>query len=138
MDRQDIEATSRLLQAYDDTADFVQRHYAKIGLPEKEAKQIVNALDQRADAIEKRAFGEESFEKRKAFALRKNAADRRAKLAEVLQKESDEPYMSTYKNPMKPLEVNSDEPYMRQYADDQSSGVIHGKASNGRALAPGH
>lgn len=120
----------RLLQAHDDTAAFIQDNYADLGMPAEEAREIVQTIDSSADAIEKKAFGIQNFKKRQAGIM--------AKRAEAIMTESDEPYMRTYSNPMKPIEVNADEPYMKQYGDDQSSAVIHGKASNGRTLAPKH
>lgn len=111
------------LNRLDRIASAVQSKFAEMGLEQAEAKEIVNALDAKSDAIEIAAFGKESFERRRA---------------EVIQKEGDEPYMNTFKNPMAPVQTESDEPYMRAYSDDQSSAVIHGKAENGRALAPGH
>ncbi len=112
-----------ILNRFDRMASLIQTKYAEMGLEFAEAKEMVNTLDQVADKIEISAFGKESFENRRA---------------EVIQKEPDEPYMGTFKNPMSPVQTESDEPYMRAYADDQSSAVIHGKAENGRALAPGH
>ncbi len=107
----------------DRIAKLIQEKYASLALSFEEAKEMVNTLDATADAVEIDTFGKESFVRRQA---------------EVIQKEGDEPYMGTFKNPMAPVQTEGDEPYMRAYADDQSSAVIHGKAENGRALAPGH
>jgi len=112
-----------ILNRFDRIASVIQSKFAQMGLEQPEAKEMVNALDAVSDKIEISAFGKESFERRRA---------------EVIQKETDEPYMNTFKNPMAPVQTESDEPYMRAYSDDQSSAVIHGKAENGRALAPGH
>ena len=88
-------------------------------MPFETAKAIVNDLDKTADEIESSTFGKESFTKRQA---------------EVIQKESDEPYMGTFKNPMAPVQIESDEPYMAAYKDDQSSAVRHGQSTTGRPL----
>ena len=58
------------------------------------------------------------------------------KLGEVLQRDADEGYMDTFKNPQAPIQTEADEPYMRAYSDDQSSAVHHGKSDTGRPLAP--
>jgi len=114
---------SRILGRLDVLAKTIQEKYADFGFSFDDAKGMVNDLDTVADRVEIDSFGKESFTSRQA---------------EVLQKESDEPYMGTYKNPMQPIQTESDEPYMKAYGDDQSSAVIHGKAENGRPLAQGH
>lgn len=78
-----------------------------------------------ADVIEAEAFGADSIMRRQE-----------AVVAKVIQKDSDEPYMNTFQNPMKPILTNADEPYMDAYADDQSSAVRDGKSSTGVKLAP--
>lgn len=113
-----------ILTRIDRLASHIQANHAAWGMPFEEAKSIVNALDVTADAVEVAAFGKESFEKRRA---------------EVVQRDSDESYMTTFANPMAPLQTESDEPYMKAYGNpDQSSVVQHGTASDGRKLAPGH
>ena len=107
------------LSRLDKIAAAVQANYGAWGMPFETAKAIVNDIDKTADEIELASFGKESFIRRQA---------------EVIQKESDEPYMATFANPMAPVQVESDEPYMAAYRDDQSSAVIHGKATNGRPL----
>lgn len=110
-----------ILIRLDKMAAHVQANHESWGMPFDTAKQIVNDIDKMADSIEKAAFGDESFVRRQA---------------EVLKKESDEPYMSTFANPMQPIQTESDEPYMKQYGDDQSSAVSKGKSTSGRPLAP--
>ena len=114
---------SSILSRFDRIATVIQNKHAEMGLAFEEAKEMVNTIDAVSDAIEVSSFGKESFERRRA---------------EVIQKEGDEPYMNTFKNPMAPVQTEGDEPYMKAYSDDQSSSVVHGKAENGRALAPGH
>lgn len=110
-----------ILGRLDKMAAHIQANHESWGMPFETAKAIVNDIDTVADAIEASTFGKESFLNRQA---------------EVLQKESDEPYMSTFGNPMKPIQTESDEPYMKAYSDDQSSAVHHGKSTTGRPLAP--
>ena len=118
----------RILARLDRIAATVQDKYASWGMPFEQAKQIVNALDKTADEIEAASFGGESLARRKAEILGKTAA--------VLQREADEPYMDTFKNPMQPRQVDADEKYMSLYKDDQSSAVGSGESSTGRKLAP--
>lgn len=115
------EAAEQVLSRIDRLASHIQTNHKTWGMPFEAAKAIVNELDKTADEIEIASFGKESFEKRRA---------------EVIQKESDEPYMSAFENPMKPIQTESDEPYMKAYKDDQSSAVSHGKTTTGRPLAP--
>jgi hypothetical protein len=44
--------------------------------------------------------------------------------------------MDTFRNPMQPRQTDSDEPYMSAYKDDQSSAVNHGQSTSGKPLAP--
>ena len=115
------EQANGMLTRLDKIARKIQAEHESWGMPFALAKAIVNDLDRTADEIEVVAFGKESFEKRQA---------------EVILKNPDEPYMDTFGNPMAPVQTDADEPYMRAYADDQSSAVNHGKAENGRPLAP--
>lgn len=119
----EVAAIEQILTRVDRLATHIQKNHEAWGMPFEAARDIVNALDKTADEVELTAFGKESFEKRRA---------------EVIQKESDEPYMSAFANPMAPIQTESDEPYMKAYKDDQSSAVVHGKSTTGRPLAPGH
>ena len=121
MDKIAKQDAERLLTRLDKVASDIQENHEKWGMPFDTAKSIVNALDATADDIEIMAFGKESFEKRRA---------------EILQKEPDEGYMATFKNPMAPIQTEADEPYMAAYKDDQSSAVHHGVSESGRKLAP--
>lgn len=111
------EALGRL----DRIAHNIQAHHEEWGMPFEAAKAMVNDIDKTADAIEVASFGQESFLRRQA---------------EVIQRDPDESYMDTFKNPMAPVQTESDEPYMKAYGDDQSSAVNHGQSSTGRKLAP--
>jgi len=111
----------QILGRLDRIAHTIKAQHEDWGMPFEVAKSIVNDLDKTADAIEIAAFGEESFLRRQA---------------EVIQRETAEPYMQTFENPQSPEQVEADEPYMDAYKSDDSSGVHHGKSTTGRPLAP--
>lgn len=111
----------------DRLAATIQDNHEAWGMKFAAAKDLVQAIDKLADEFEKNAYGENSLTIRQAEVL---------KTAEVIQRDSDEKYMDTFKSPSKPIQTEADEPYMRAYADDDTSGVIKGKAENGRPLAP--
>lgn len=125
-----IKMANETLAALDTLSDKLLRQASTLGLREDAVLQMAQSIDKVADEVEVAAFGKEAFEARKAAQM--------GKTAQVIQKESDEPYMNTFANPMAPVQTESDEPYMKAYGDDQSSAVIHGKSSTGRPLAPGH
>jgi len=116
---------SSVLTKLDETAREIQAGYNQWGLPMEEAKKMVNALDRMADNFEINAFGRESWERR-----------RREVMGAVHQRDSDEPYMDTFRNPHQPVQTDADEPFMNAYNDDQSSAVETGREENGEALAP--
>jgi hypothetical protein len=111
----------QVLARLDRIAGQIQEKHASWGMPFDVAKEVVNDLDRTADEIEQASFGKESFTRRQA---------------EVLQREPDESYMDTFRNPMQPRQTDSDEPYMSAYKDDQSSAVNHGQSTSGKPLAP--
>jgi hypothetical protein len=137
------------LATLDKTAKLIQDNYSAWGIPFKTAKEIVNNLDKTADSVETLVFGDNSLRTRQAeiavqsedFAKAATSdglitrADF-AKAAKVIQRDSDEGYMDTFKNPSKPIETDADEPYMSAYSDDQSAAVHEGEDSTGRDLAP--
>jgi hypothetical protein len=125
------EDANRLLARLDRIASTIQAQFQTWGMPQEEAKKLVNALDLTADEIEAAAFGPESLQTRQVEVIAKQAA---TKQAEVIQKDADEAYMGTFKNPQQPIQIESDEPYMKAYADDQSSAVRNGKSTTGRPL----
>ncbi len=125
----------RILGRLDRLASTIQENYESWGMSFDQAKSLVNEIDKTADEMETATFGEDSLLRRQVEVVEGPAA---AKVAQVIQREPDEKYMDTFKNPMAPRQVEADEPYMKAYGDDQSSAVIHGQAENGRKLAPGH
>jgi hypothetical protein len=110
-----------VLARLDHIAGQIEKKYAQMGIPFEVAKAIVNDLDRVADEVEVGSFGEASFQRRQA---------------EVIQRDADEGYMDTFKNPMAPIQTDADEPYMSAYKDDQTSAVNHGQSTTGRPLAP--
>jgi len=115
------QSAESVLSRLDHIAGQIEKKYAQMGMPFEVAKEIVNDLDRVADEIEVGSFGAESFARRQA---------------EVLQRDGDEGYMDTFKNPMNPIQTDADEPYMSAYRDDQTSAVNHGQSTTGRPLAP--
>lgn len=140
---------NQILASFDQLAQSIQENYQKWGMGPDVAKKLVNHLDKTADAAETFFFGEDSLRTRQAE-IAVSSADFRtdalesgllsraqlSKAARVIQRDSDEPYMDTFKNPMAPIDTNSDEPYMAAYGDDQSSAVVEGEDDTGRDLAP--
>jgi hypothetical protein len=116
-----------ILGRLDKMAGFIQENCEKLGMDFATAKELVNGLDVTADEIEKMAYGPDSLSRRQVEVL---------KTAEVIQRDSDESYMDTFKNPQQPRQTNADEPYMAAYQSDDSSAVHHGKSTTGRPLAP--
>jgi hypothetical protein len=116
---------SDILYRLDKMAGEIQSKFASMGLDRNTAKALVNDIDKVADLIEKGAFGEDSFVTRRIEVL---------KQAKVIQHDSDESYMTTFSNPMKPHQTDADEKYMSAFKDDQSSAVISGKSENGKTL----
>lgn len=119
----------RLLTRLDRLAATVQAKYASWGMPFEAAKEIVNAIDKTADEVEVTAFGRQSLARRQEEVMG-------GKTARVIQRDADEKYMDTFKNPMQPRQVEADEPYMKIYEDDQSVAVGTGESTTGRKLAP--
>jgi hypothetical protein len=119
----------KFLARLDRIASVVQENHEAWGMKFEAAKALVNQIDKLADELESATFGADSMTRRQASVLG-------IKTAEVVQRDSDEKYMDTFKNPMAPVQTEADEPYMQAYADDQSSAVDHGKSTTGRPLAP--
>lgn len=123
---------SKGLGRLDKIAKYVQDHHEAWGLPFDQARAIVNDLDRTADEVEEFVFGPESFQCRQTEVVTKVMV----KEARVIQRDPDEAYMDTFKNPMAPIQTDADEPYMSAYGDDESSAVETGKEETGEALAP--
>lgn len=117
----DKKAANNVLGRLDKLAGHIQENHEKLGLSFDDAKAIVNELDKTADEVETVVFGEESLLRRQA---------------EVIQRDSDEPYMDTFNSPTAPVQTDADEPYMDAFQDDESTAVDDGKDEAGRALNP--
>lgn len=138
---------NQILSRMDKLAGAIQKNHAKWGLSFKQAKELVVSLDRVADETEAFLFGQDSLSRRQAeIAVQDEDFAKEAqrivgdevftKAARVIQRDSDEAYMDTFQNPMKPIETDADEPYMDAYSDDQSSAVFEGEDDTGRELAP--
>lgn len=120
-----VKQASTILTNLDNLAETVKAKFASWGMTQEQAKTVVNGLDKVADDFERSTFGEESLKRRQQEVV-----------AAVLQRDSDEPYMDTFKNPHQPIQTDADEPYMGAYGDDQSSAVDTGKEEDGTPLVP--
>lgn len=127
MTKEQKTAVDTVLSNLDTAANTIQERHASWGMPFETAKGLVNHLDKVADRVEAGMYGRGSLVRRQVETL---------KNAKVLKSDSDEPYMSTFNSPSKPIQTDADEPYMAAYADDQTQAVQDGKSSTGRALAP--
>jgi len=123
----DSKRVSEILGRLDKAAGMIQDKAAEWGMPFDEAKEVVNTLDLAADNLEQMSFGEESLQRRQIEVLAS------VKEAEVIQRDSDEPYMSTFETGAV-IQQDADEPYMSAYRDDDTSGVNHGTSTTGRPL----
>lgn len=126
MNRTASKQVDSILGGIDKMASYLEKNAPQLGFDRKTAAAIITALDKASDTIEISTCGRDS--------LRNRASELRQ--AAVIERDADEPYMDTFRNPQAPIQVESDEPYMSSYADDQSSGVGNGESSTGRPLAP--
>ena len=125
---------NQILAKLDETANLIDK-IAKGGkLSPKVAAELTRNIDSFADRFQVAAFGKKSLE------------NWREKLARVDQRDSDEPYMDTFKNPQEPIQVEPDEPYMHRteksfncdsiptYDSDDTSQVTDRKETDVRDL----
>jgi hypothetical protein len=98
----DKRIANQILTNLDGTADLVEKLVKDKHLHPKLGAELTRNLDAFADRFQIAAFGKESLEAWKA------------KVARVDQRDPDEPYMETFQNPQKPIEVEADEPYMHK------------------------
>lgn len=154
---QNIKAT---LGRLDRLASEILTNGSNLGLSPEGSFALAQQVDRVADQLEAATWGPEVLQQRAVGVMASRLATEPGGLAvqapaatpatpaapvtaavrtaEVIQRDADEAYMNAFKNPMAPIQVESDEPYMAAYKDDQSSAVIHGESTSGRALAPGH
>jgi hypothetical protein len=95
----DKTTANKILTALDHTADEIENLVKTKKIDPKVASQVIKNIDSFADKFEVTAFGA------------KNLASRKAK---VLQQDSDEPYMKTFENTVKPLKTDADEEFMHK------------------------
>lgn len=134
MNKEATERANAILGRLDRIAGQVQDNHEKWGIPFNVAKGLANDLDRVADETETAFFGETSLRRRQAEIV-KQASD---KEAQVIQRDSDEPYMDSFVSDHGTVKTDADEAYMSAYNDDQSSAVRHGQDAVGDPLAPGH
>jgi hypothetical protein len=95
----DKKTANQILSTLDATVGQIEA-LAKGGkIDPRLASSLIRDLDGFADKFEVAAFGQASL---------------KARQAKVLQKDSDEKYMDTFKNPQKPIQTDADEPYMHK------------------------
>jgi len=93
----DKKIASQMLTKLEATANDVEALVKAGKVDPREASKLVRNIDSFSDKIEIAAYGEKSFNARRA---------------KVLMKEPDEPYMDTFENPNKVIDGDKDEPYM--------------------------
>ena len=95
---------NRVLTTLDNTADKLES-LAKSGkIDPRLASGIIRDIETFADKFEISVFGKQNLMKRAS----------QARQAKVLQQDSDEAYMKTFENPIKPITTDADEPYMHK------------------------
>lgn len=120
---------NEILGRLDTSAQYIQANHEAWGLDFDTAKQVVNKLDEAADAFERAIYGSDSLQRRQAEILKE---------AKVLQQDADESYMAAFEVDQGVVQQDADEPYMAAYSDDQSSAVGTATDATGRRLAPSY
>jgi hypothetical protein len=101
---QQKQIANRVLHTLDSTAEQLDG-LAKAGkIDPRLASAITRDIDSFADKFEVAVFGKENLQKRASRMIQ----------AKVIQHDSDESYMKTFENPIKPITTDSDEPYMHK------------------------
>lgn len=128
----DKKIASQILTKLDSTAKAVEELRDAGAVGSREAGELLHNIDSFADRFQVAHFGESSF---------------RDFQAKVIERDSDEPWMETFQNPQKPIEVDPDEPYMHEtgksfncdsiktYDSDDTSGVTDRKEFTVRDLS---
>lgn len=98
----DKKIANKVLSSLDEAANKLDE-LAKAGkMDPRLAASLTKEIDSFADKFEVATYGA------------KNLEARRAKLAKVIQKDKDEPYMDTFENTVKPLKTDPDEEFMHK------------------------
>jgi hypothetical protein len=101
---QQKQIANRVLSTLDSTAEQLDG-LAKAGkIDPRLANSIAHDIDVFADKFEVAVYGKENLSKRVA----------KLHQAKVMQRDSDEEYMKTFENPIKPITTDADEPYMHK------------------------
>jgi hypothetical protein len=95
----DKRIAGEILSRLDSTAKMVEDLRTAGKVDPKEADELLHNIDGFADRFEIAVGGREAFE---------------ARQAKVIKRDSDEPWMDTFENPQKPIQVEPDEPYMHE------------------------
>ena len=95
----DKKIASKILSRLDDTAKMVEDLRDQEKVTSREAGELLHNIDSFADKLQISVMGEEAF---------------RAFQAKVIKRDSDEPWMDTFDNPQKPIQVEPDEPFMHE------------------------
>lgn len=99
---QQKQIANRVLSTLDSTAEQLEG-LAKAGkIDPRLATAITRDIDAFADKFEVAVYGKENLQKRASRLIQ----------AKVVQRDSDEQYMETFKNPIKPITTDADEKYM--------------------------
>jgi len=104
---------NRVLANLDETANKIDSLVKAGKINPKVASSLVRDIDTFADRFQVAAFGPGSLKRHSE------------KVAKVLQKDSDEPYMNTFDNPNKVIQSDSDEPYMHRTDKSFNSDAIN-------------
>jgi hypothetical protein len=101
---QQKQIANRVLHTLDSTAEQLDG-LAKAGKIDPRLASAINRdIDTFADKFEIAVFGKENLQKRASRLIQ----------AKVVQRDSDEEYMKTFENPIKPITTDTDEPYMHK------------------------
>lgn len=107
----DKKLANKVLTNLDRTAGMLEA-LAKDGkVDARVASKLIGDIDSFADRFQVAAFGEKAL------------ASHKAKVAKVIESDSDESYMKTFDNPNKVLEKDADESYMDTFDTDRTTTV---------------
>ncbi len=101
---QQKQIANKVLTTLDNTANTLDG-LAKAGkIDPRLASQINHDIDTFADKFEVAIYGKDNLQRRAS----------KVREAKVIQRDSDEEYMKTFENPIKPITTDTDEPYMHK------------------------
>lgn len=106
------QVANKVLANLDETANKIDMLVKAGKIDPRLASTLVKEIDSFADRFQVAAFGPES--------LKRHAA----KVAKVLQKDSDEKYMDTFDNPNKVIQSDADEGFMHKTEKSFNSDAI--------------